>query len=352
MSTAALLLGSLLTLAALPVEGHLSRTAAVQDPEPSFPPLRLSATDEAATTELDAYLKALAKDDRFSGVVLVAREDQPWFEKAYGFASREFRVPNTVETRFDVGSLTKSYTQLALDQLRQLDALSLDDVVGTFLPDYPNERVREEVTIGQLLDHTSGLGDMFTPAYLRTPMGALRETADYLPIWGPDPLRFEPGSRQEYSNFGYTVLGAILESITGTSYADYVQEAVFEPAGMTSSGFFEIDAIVPRVAVGYTRFDRTGRPTDVLRKNVFHEPAKGGPWGKSYSTARDVLRFYAALFAGELSEEPVPSMPRGWNGGFGDAGGGPGMSALMAVERGNAVVVLANQDEPAAEEEK
>jgi len=313
------------------------------------PPLVLPEDVDNLDERIDAYLSQLAADGMLSGSVLLARDGKVWFERAYGLASREFNVANNIGTRFDVGSFNKDYTRLAIMQLLQGERLALTDKVGEYLPDYPNDRVRDEVTIEQLLEHTSGLGDYFTPEYLETPMGSLWEIDDYIPIWGPKPLEYEPGTRKQYSNFGYTLLGAIVENITGVSYPEYVEQHVFKPAGMNATGFFSTDGIEPDVAVGYTTMDRMGRPGDRVRKNIYHEPVKGGPWGKSYSTARDLFRFFDALFAGKLIGDDLNWMPSGWNGGTALAGGGPGLSAILLVEDGVAVIVLANQDEPGAE---
>ena len=126
---------------------------------------------------------------------------------------------------------------------------------------------------------------------------------------------------------------------------------MFKPAGMVATAFFATDGIEPNVAVGYTTMERTGRPGDTVRKNIFHEPVKGGPWGKSYSTARDLFRFFDAMFAGKLIGDELNWMPDGWSGGMGLAlaGGGPGLSTILLVENGLAVIVLANQDEPGAQ---
>ena len=315
------------------------------------PPLALPEDVDNLDERIHAYLSQLAADGVLSGSVLLARDGEVWFERAYGLASRESNVPNNINTRFDVGSFNKDYTRLAIMQLLQDDRLALSDRVGEYLTEYPNERVRNEVTIQQLLDHRAGLGDMFTAEYFSTPMGSLREIDDYIPIWGPKPLEYEPGTRTQYSNFGYTLLGAIVENITGVSYPEYIAEHVFKPAGMVATGFFATDGIEPNVAVGYTTMERTGRPGDTVRKNIFHEPVKGGPWGKSYSTARDLFRFFDAMFAGKLIGDELNWMPDGWSGGMGLAlaGGGPGLSTILLVEDGLAVIVLANQDAPGAE---
>ena len=314
------------------------------------PPLELDLTDERPVEAIDAFLSELADQDILSGAVLIATDGEVWFERAYGLASREFAVPNTIATRFDVGSFNKDYTRLAIMQLLENGLLAHTDAVGKYLPDYPNARVRTEVTIEQLLEHRSGLGDYFTREYFETPMRELREIDDYIPIWGPMPLEYEPGTREEYSNYGYTVLGAIIERITGLGYPEYVERNVFEPAGMHSTGFFETDGVEPNVAVGYTYMDGMGRPTETLRKNIYLEPVKGGPWGKSYSTARDLFRFFEAMFAGELVGDSYNWLLDGWNGQTALAGGGPGLSAILLIEDGVGVIVLANHDEPGAED--
>ncbi len=170
------------------------RIEASDGPRDGLPELAWStASWEERARELDAYVEALPEEKAFAGVVLVADPSGVLLERAYGLASREFDAPNTVQTRFDVGSIIKDYTKLAIHQLAARDQLTLADTVGRHLPDYPNAEVRESVTIQQLLDHTSGLGDYFTEEWFATPMGRLREISDYLPIWGPKPLLGKPG---------------------------------------------------------------------------------------------------------------------------------------------------------------
>lgn len=314
-----------------------------------LPELALTGDWKQKGAELDRWLRTLAEEGRFSGAVLVSVAGKVEFEAAYGLASREFNAPNTLDTRFDVGSCNKDYTRVAILQLRARGKLSLDDTVGKHLPDYPNETVRSRVTIKQLLDHRSGLGDYFTKEYDETPMSKLRHVEDYIPIWGPKPLLSEPGSEERYSNFGYTVLGAIIEKLSGQRYPDYVVEHVFGPAGMSRSGFFDTDAVVPDVAVGYTRMSPRG-PLDAPIKNIYVEPAKGGPWGKSYSTVRDLYRFYDGMTNGKILEGDDNWLAGGWKrGGMMLGGGGPGLNAMMSLEQEVMVVVLANMDPPIAE---
>src|SRR5687767_6848595 len=217
-----------------------------QQEKSPLPPFEPGADFNAS---LDAYLKKID----FSGAVLIAKGDEIHFEKAYGLASRRFNVPNKITTRFDIGSITKDFTKVAIGQLAQSGKLEVTDTIGKHLPDYPNKDVRDRVTIEQLIRNTSGLGDIFTPEYFALSRMRLRKLADYVPIFADDPLHFEPGTNRRYSNYGYIVLGLIIEAVSGESYYDYVKRHIFDPAGMTASGFFESDKVVPDVAIGHTR---------------------------------------------------------------------------------------------------
>ena len=321
------------------------------DGEDGIPTADISGSDwSERSPKLDRYLAQLAADGYFSGTVLIADRNGVQYRKAVGLASREFAVPNTLETRFDIGSCNKDYTRIAILALRDQGKLSLEDKVGRHLPDYPNERVRNEVTVGQLLEHRSGLGDYFTDEWFKTPMGSLREIEDYIPIWGPKPLLHEPGSKEFYSNYGYTVLGAIIETLSGERFDEHVARTIFEPLGMTRTGFFETDAVVPDVAVGYTHLNFDGSRRQQPVKNIYLEPAKGGPWGKSYATVDDMHRFYSGIIDGKLLSGDSNFLAGGWDrGGIALAGGGPGLSATMLLDGGYMVIVLANMDPPSSE---
>lgn len=309
---------------------------------------------------LDAYLKKID----FSGSVLIAEGDDVRFERAYGMASRRFGAPNRITTRFDVGSITKDFTKVAIGQLAQAGKLKISDTIATHLPNYPNKDVASRITIEQLLRHTSGLGDVFTPEYFNLSRMRLRTLADYLPVYADDPLVFEPGTNRRYSNYGYVVLGLIVEAVSGESYYDYVQRRIFEPAGMTSSGFFESDKVVPDVAVGHTRMKAgSGEPSNEWMENTLRLPVRGASDGGSHSTARDLFKFDRALRQHRLLKPgwtrwyfggPVPA-----NDGGGDAslvrasgafaGGAPGVNAVVVSDGDWTVVVLANIDPPVAE---
>ncbi|HYN85869.1 MAG TPA: serine hydrolase [Pyrinomonadaceae bacterium] len=325
------------------------------------PPATL--TEAEALAEVERLVEEASKADEFSGVVLVAKNGSPVLRKAVGLASVEFGAPNRLETKFNLGSINKIFTQTAIAQLAERGKLSFDDTIAKHLPDYPNRQAAEKVTIRHLLTMRSGVGDFFGPKFDATPKDRLRSVKDFLPLFAAEPLRFEPGSREEYSNGGYIVLGAIVERITGRSYYDYVREHIFAPAGMNNTDSYETDAGVRDVASGYTR-EGAGSKNRV--NNIYTRPAKGSPAGGGYSTAEDLLKFANALSSGKLlgpaytryvasGEEPkaggaqTVALPLR-EGGRGVAGGAPGINAalLMNFETGYTTVVMSNYDPPSA----
>jgi len=305
---------------------------------PQLPPLKLPSDFSAP---LDAYVKQLPD---FSGTVLVAKNGEVLFEKAYGLASRRFGVPNKTTTRFNVGSITKDFTKVAIGQLAQAGKLKLDVPIVTYLPSYPNKEIAQKITTQQLVDHRSGLGDIFTPRFFETNALRFRGVKDYVEFFASDPLQYEPGKGQRYSNYGYVVLGAIIEAVSGENYFDYIRKHVFDPAGMTGSGFFELEQIVSDIAIGHSK--EAGEWREIARLI-----ARGIPAGGSYSTVRDLLNFDRGVRAKKLLDEQ-------WTRWFfkGDAqgsrvsaGGSPGVNGAVASDGVWTVVVLTNIDPPTGE---
>lgn len=209
--------------------------AAQQPPPRTAPGSRLSEAQLIAA--LGGHLDSLAAQDRFSGVVVLARNGTPVFQRSYGMADREAGIRNGVDTRFNVGSINKAFTAMAIRQLADAEKLALTDTLIEHLPDYPNPDVAKRVTIAQLLQHSSGIGGNIFGAPPGGTRDDLRRTADFLALFARGPLQFEPGSRRQYSNAGYIVLGAVIERLSGMSYYDYVRTRVFEPAGGPRGGF-------------------------------------------------------------------------------------------------------------------
>lgn len=283
---------------------------------------------------LGDYLDKLVKRDLFSGTVMLAKNGKPVFFKSYG-------AGNNNETRYNLGSIDKTFTRVAITQLRDQGKIDFDQKLRTYLPDYPSD-VADKITIGQILEHRSGLGDFFGPAYMTADKSKIRSLRDYVPLFVDKPLEFEPGARQRYSNAGYIVLGLVVEKLTGMSYYDYVRKNIFEPAGMRSTGSWAVDENVPNRAVGLTRRTPTGDSPE-RHSNRESLPGRGSSAGGGYSTASDMLRFVQALHAGKLTKQ-VPQGGAGW------AGGAPGINAAVEDEGEWVIVVLSNYDPPAAEE--
>ncbi|HRH44588.1 MAG TPA: serine hydrolase domain-containing protein [Pyrinomonadaceae bacterium] len=305
-----------------------------------------------STTE--KYLNDLVSEDKFSGVVLVAKGDKPIFAKAYGLADKEKNVPNKVDTKFNLGSINKTFTQIAIGQLIEQGKISYDDKLGKYLPDYPNKEAAEKVTVRHLLNMSSGVGDFFGQKYLATPKEKLRNINDFIPLFSDKPLAFEPGTKNQYSNGGYILLGAIIEKVTGKSYYDYVRTNIYQPLGMTDTDYFESDKKTPNMAEGYTTNGVKSSAQSKRQNNLDTRPARGTSAGGGYSTAQDLLKFSLALQSGKIkSPEESPSQ-KDSNGkfmGLGIAGGSPGVNAILEImpEQGYTIIVLSNYDPPSAE---
>ncbi len=290
-----------------------------------------------------ASLDSLARLGQFSGVVLVAQGGAPQFERAYGLADREAGRANDLETSFNLGSINKLFTGIAIRQLAAAGKLNIDSSLARAWPDYPNQDLARRVTIRQILEHRSGIqGNIFAapPGKTRHDVVTLQ---DYFELFKDQPLQFEPGSRQQYSNAGYIVLGLLIEKLSGENYYEYVRRHIYEPAGMTQTGSWRIDRWPANTAIGYTRGAQDADPSTPLKPNTDFLPGKGSSAGGGYSTAHDLLRLLNALREGKI--------PAGPPSGVGIAGGAPGLNAAVEgdLRGGYDVIVLANLDPPAAE---
>jgi len=289
--------------------------------------------------QLGAYLDEASKRDEFSGVVLVAKHGAPIFQQAYGYADKPAKIPNRLDTKFNLGSINKAFTRMSVEQLVAAGKLSMDDTIAKVLPDYPNKDAAQKITVRQLLNMTSGIGDFFNERYDATPKEKIRTLADYLPLFADKPLLFAPGTGQAYSNGGYVVLGLMVEKLSGESYYDYVKHHIFEPAGMNDTDYYYTDQKVANRAEGYSK--KLGDGKDWVN-NRESRPWRGSSAGGGYSTAGDLLKFAVAVATGKLKSS---------NSGLGIAGGAQGTNAVLESDpqTGLAVVVLSNYDPPSAE---
>jgi CubicO group peptidase (beta-lactamase class C family) len=258
----------------------------------------IPATEAERLAAIDAYARRLAEADYFSGVVLIARDGVPVLERAYGFADREKRVPNSLNTAFNLGSMNKSFTAIAIARLIEQGRLSWEDPLSRFMPDFPDREGAQRIQIRHLLSHTSGLGNYFNARFKARPMSSFRDLASYMDVAGGEPLAFAPGSRWSYSNTGMLALGRVIEIATGQDYYDHMRQHVFRPAGMNSTDSYNWDEGVPNGAVPHEA-EVTASGVE-LRNAGARLPARGSPAGGGWSTAHDLLRLSNALRSGRL----------------------------------------------------
>ncbi len=322
---------------------------------------------------LHQFLKEQTKADNFSGAVLVAKNGQPIFEYSFGFAIKEKQIPNKIDTKFNIGSMNKMFTGVAIAKLVEEKKLNFQDLIGKYLKKYP-KKVAGKVTIHHILTHTEGFPSYFNKKYIVS-RSKLKTINDYLELFKDESLLFEPGEKYQYSNSGYIVLGAIIEAITKQTYENYVKENIFKIANMGDTGLFELDD--PSLANGYTFRKPYSHEVSKTRRNNMEElPQKGNPAGGGYSTCLDLLKFAQALLGNKLLSPEMtklvltPKEKVGTKEGqtlyygygfqildvgdghlrFGHAGGFAGVNGRLDMYpwRNLIVVVLSNYDEPAA----
>lgn len=321
---------------------------------------------------LNAFLEQRSADDGFSGAVLVAKHGLPVFQKAYGVANKKTNSANNIETKFNIGSMSKMFTAVAIVQLAERGKLDFGDTIYKHLPNYPNKSVAAKVTIHQLLTHTSGMGNYQNEKFFAR-LEKMRTVADLLSLFVNEPLAFEPGAKWQYSNSGYVVLGAIVERVSGQDYFSYVKEHIFKPAGMRKTDSYEKTAKVSNLAVGYTRMNPNGQPSPNTprQENTSSRPMRGSPAGGGYSTIGDLMKFVVALQSNRLLNKKftdilttgkveVGGIVGKYAYGFGDKifsgkhivghnGGAPGIGANLDIfpELGYTAIILTNYDPPA-----
>jgi D-alanyl-D-alanine carboxypeptidase len=339
---------------ALAIDGAITVDSLAQ----TQPPVLGAGAPHLSESELvSATQEKLLQDtasDHFAGAALIAHNGKPVFAQAYGLADRERKLPNTVKTRFHIGSMNKMFTAVAIVQLIQQGKLDFDDPVGKYLKDYPNQDIATKVTIRHLLTHKGGTGDIFGPEFDAHRL-ELRTLEDYVKLYGNRSPAFEPGSKFEYSNYGFILLGVIVEKASGQSYYDYVREHVYLPAGMTSTGSEPEGQSVANLSTGYT----ANGATNGLRPNTGMLPYRGTSAGGGYSTVEDLLGFANAVQQNKLLDAHFTELllgtdfPSGSINGihcFGHSGGSIGMNGDLEIcpAPGYVVIVLANMDPPVA----
>lgn len=328
----------------------------------------ISLTMEEALLEFENYIKRLAKDDVFSGSVLFAQDDKILYKAAYGLASKRFDAPNNIQTKYNLGSMNKMFTSVAIMQLVSAGKLSLNDKLSKFADDsWLAKDISDKIEIRHLLTHSSGLGSYLNKSFIEESKSKYRALDDYKSLIKKETLIFEPGTDNRYSNTGMFMLGVVIESVSGQDYFSYIRDNIYKPAGMINSGSFEVDQPVPNLAIGYefNRENETG-----WNNNLFTNVLKGGPAGGGYSTVEDLHRFARALtnyklLDKDLTEAVYSNKPDlhsfSYGYGFsvegtpedrivGHSGGFLGVNSNLDIylDRGITVVVMSNHDRGAS----
>ena len=252
-------------------------------------------TDQQITAKADEYMSAAVKVDGFSGSVLVARDGKPIFNKGYGMANIELGVPNAPQTVYRLGSVTKQFTGMAITILQERGKLSVNDPICKYLADCP--AAWQPITVKNLLTHTSGMTNYTSfPDFAKTTILPITP-AEMVKILKEKPLEFTPGEKFAYSNSGYFVLGAIIEKVSGKTYADFLQENIFTPLGMKDTGYDNPLKIIKNRAAGYQRVGGEIINASYMDMSVPYAA------GSLYSTTGDLLLWDQALYTEKLVKQ-------------------------------------------------
>ncbi|MDK1285769.1 serine hydrolase domain-containing protein [Pseudoalteromonas umbrosa] len=325
--------------------------------------VKVRLSHKKIANELSIFMERLRKKDAFSGVVLVAKKEEIIFNQAVGFANKEWRVKNTLDTRFALGSINKMFTALAALKLVEQGKIKLDDKLVDYVDrSWLPEGEVDQITVRHLMTHTSGLGNFFNDEFNDSNKELYRDLESYKPLIAGAPLNFSPGSRNRYSNSGMLMLGLVIEKASGLSYYDFVQKYIYDRANMADSGSFELDSTTPKLATGYLK----RMHSDNWVKSTYTRAVKGSPAGGGFSTIQDLHRFALALTNYKLlnkelteqaySEKTAYNSAKWYGYGF-SVGGQPdnrivghggaylGVDARLDIhlDTGYVVVILANQ---------
>ena len=304
-------------------------------------------------SNVDALVEQYQDLDIFSGIVLVAEQGEPKYHKAFGLANRETNIANTLNTKFDIGSMNKSFTKTVILQLLEEGRLKVTDKLGQYLPGFP-EIAANKITITDLLNHSSGYTGYWGNDFNDLPIDQKRIPALVERI-KKLRLEFEPGTEIAYSNAGYVLLGAIIEKITGKTYQQNIIERIIKPLNMTET--YVIDKHeVPDRAIGYYK-DMKGNISNNL--GFVEVP---NPDGGFQSTPGDIVKFYSEYFYGTTLLSEATKLDEAFFGSINKrkttgkanlmAGGFPGANtAYLEIMRDEiSIIVFANMDEPVAEQ--
>jgi CubicO group peptidase (beta-lactamase class C family) len=287
-------------------------------------------SNQDLTARVDEYLNALVRQDRFSGAVLLARDGKVLLSKGYGMANFEDETPNTPQTKFRLGSITKQFTAMATLILQERGKLSVLDSVCKYVENCP--AAWQPVTIHHLLTHTSGIPNMTSFPDFRKLKMFPSSPLESIAIFKDKPLEFAPGERFNYSNSGYILLGYIVERAAGQPYADFLRENIFQPLGMNNTGYDVNSSIIKHRASGYTRGANGIANADYINMTIPF--AAGG----LYSTVEDLYLWDRAFYTEKLvSKKSLEAMSTPFKDGYGYGVGTGEQYGLKVIEHGGGI---------------
>ncbi|WP_199614187.1 serine hydrolase domain-containing protein [Paenibacillus alkalitolerans] len=239
--------------------------------------------------KLESVFGKLEQEHYLSGTILVAQSGEVLFEKAYGKASMQLNVSNSLDTKFQIASLTKMFIAMSALIIYEEGLIDLHEKPGKYMPEM--SRLDENITIHHLLSHSSGLHDVYEVPDVRFEMSKLkRENGDFLSYLINQQQLFIPGQKWSYSSTGYILTGYILEKVTGLSFADILEQYILTPLNMKSSGVDNPRKVNPGRAYGHTTENGVFINTDNDKLSEIDAP------GELYSTVRDLKKWCDALF--------------------------------------------------------
>lgn len=254
-----------------------------------------TAPEHTAASRINQVMRARHDAGDFNGTVLVARQGKVIYQRGFGLANREWNIANDLETKFEIGSMTKQFTALLILQFVNEGKIRLDGHVSDYLP-YYRQDTGKRITISELLSHTSGVPNFTSLAgFLEGPASRVRYgVQEFAQKYCSGDLQFDPGSRFDYSNSGYFLLGAILEEVSGKSYEKLLQERIFEPLGMKNSGYTHSETVISHRAAGYER------TASGLQNARYYDMSIPFAAGALYSTVEDLYLWDQALYGERL----------------------------------------------------
>ncbi len=255
-------------------------------------PIAPRQTAEQIVLKVDEYMNAAAKVDGFSGSILVALDGKPIVSKGFGMANNEFDVPNTPQTVFRLGSITKQFTAMAVMLLQERNKLNVQDPICKYLENCP--AAWQPITIRHLLTHTSGIPNYTSfPDFAKTTALPVAQ-ASLMERFRDKPLEFAPGEKFNYSNSGYYLLGVIIERASGKTYAEFLQENIFAPLVMKQTGYDDDRRVIKNRAAGYARQGES------VVNAAYTDMSVPFAAGALYSTTEDLLRWEQSLYTEKL----------------------------------------------------